>query len=242
MDEFATSLKPLFYDGWAIFKILVVLTGLGQLSYLTKERLKARDWKGALKFAAIFIIAVGASWLWCNDLFAEFSPKVPPIEETSFFKWLETTTIGIKWLTCAKILGGLYIAALWMVFAVIWRIVFKRVRRIRSKITNKQDMPAAIGMSIICALTAGIVIFISSIIWQVALEVGNIGPEEPATIGKTLLLTFFAVLWGRVIAALGISIHKSIHRGRKRDYAELALSGCLVVAVSYISWLLVPVL
>lgn len=80
----------------------------------------------------------------------------------------------------------------------------------------------------------------SAIIWKAAVEVGNIGPDEPATVGKVLIMAFFAILWGRVIAALGISTHKSIHRGRRRDYAELALSGSLVIAVSYISWLLVP--
>lgn len=240
MNEFLTSLKPILHDGWAVFKILFVLIGLGELSFYTKERLKARDWKGALKFAALFIIAVGASWLWCNDLFAEFSPKLPPVEDTAFYKWFATASIGIKWQTCAKILGGLYIAALWAAFAVIWRIVFKRVRRIRSKITNKQDMPAVIGMAVICLFTAAIAFLISSTIWKAAVEVGNVGPEEPATVGKVLLMTFFALLWGRVIAALGISTHKSIHRGRRRDYAELALSVCLVVAVSYISWLLVP--
>ena len=101
-------------------------------------------------------------------------------------------------------------------------------------------MPAVIGMAVICLFTAAIAFLISSTIWNAAVEVGNDGPEEPATVGKVLLMTFFALLWGRVIAALGISTHKSIHRGRRRDYAELALSVCLVVAVSYISWLLVP--
>lgn len=240
MDEAIHMLSPITHNGWALFKLLFILVILGRLSFFTTENLKSHDWKNALWTSSLFLIALCGAWFWCNDLFAEFSPKIPPFEDTALYKWFSETSIGIKWQTCAKILGGVYIVALWAAFAVIWKIVFKRVRRIRSKITNKQDMPAVIGMSVICALTAGISIFISLMIWQVALEVGNIDPEEPATIGKALLLTFFAVLWGRVIAALGISTHKTIHRGRRRDYAELALSGCLVIAVSYISWMLVP--
>ncbi|MDE6127032.1 MAG: hypothetical protein K2G30_08760 [Muribaculaceae bacterium] len=239
MTHIATQLLDLTKYLIIAYMIFLAISTVGKFAFFSSENLKQRRWKDLLWSALLLMVALFVAWM-CLSAFGITVSILPPFDQTPILRWFTETSIGIRWQTCAKILGGVYIAALWGAFAVIWRIVFKRVRRIRSKITNKQDKPAVIGMAVICALTAGVAFLTSSTIWKAAVEVGNIGPDEPATVGKVLLLTFFALLWGRVIAALGISTHKSIHRGRRRDYAELALSGCLVAAVSYISWLLVP--
>lgn len=221
------------------YMVFLAISSVGKFAYFSSENLKQRRWKDMLWCALLLMVSLFVAWM-CLSAFGITVSILPPFDQTPILRWFTETSIGIRWQTCAKILGGVYIAALWAAFAVIWRIAFKRVRRIRSRITHRQDKPAVIGMAAICLSTAAIAFLFSAIIWKAAVEVGNIGPDEPATVGKVLLMAFFAILWGRVIAALGISTHKTIHRGRRRDYAELALSGGLVIAVSYISWLLVP--
>ncbi len=217
----------------------IALYALGKFTYFFVENVKAKQWKVAMQYAVLILLDLFVAWVCLSPYGFNFGP-LPSLTDTAAFKWIVDGSIGIKWSVCAKALGALFIGALWIVFAAIWRVVFKRASRIRDIASNKPDKIAIGVLAVICAATAAAAVWISNAIWSVTLELVAMRPDQQASLGEIILVIFFALMWTSAIANLGVATHKCVVRGKKRDFVRLALSAVLVGAVCYISWAMVP--
>lgn len=222
-----------------IYIVVLVLYKLGEFTYFAIESAKENKWKDALRYAFTALIAIFLAWVCLSPFGFNIGP-IPSLTDTAAFKWAVNGSVGVKWPTCAKAIGILYISAQWIVFAAVWRIAFKRVRRVRSLITQKQDKITVAGVAALCLATAAANVWLSKAIWSVVIEIADRWPDEPASLGKIAIMVFFALIWASTIVSFGVAAHKCIYRGRRRDCFKLLLSIILAVAISYVSWTLVP--